>query len=336
MANDPSNRLKLVNRLQLAREIARMVRANLPLERALSHLANNSHGAISKSIEAVNQRLQAGQSLADSLAQGTDQPTRMLAASIELGESSGALDQALERWASYHLTKQRLLRSLSSALVYPLLLVTIALTSILYSVWKLLPQYEQAFTQLAEVRPQWLGGLEFVDRYFGFIALAITTCVLLILWRCLGNRQGRDRFGLPRNGALRYLFVSHCAHMSALAVRSGQPVHAWLGSVLQSVGLISEEQPDRQLASCSQLIGNETSGVLLGLQAGQLSAADSESLLTTIATNAALQAELECERLVHRLPMVTSIVVGSAAVVTYLGLIYLPWLALFYHIARPA
>lgn len=338
MANDSTGSLKLVDRLQLAREIAKLVRARLPLEKALSHLAANSHSTLSQSIEAVNQRLQSGQSLAESFAQGTDPPTRMLAASIQLGESSNALDQALDYWASYHVTQQRLLRSLSSALVYPLLLVLVALTSILYSAWKLLPQYQQAFTQLAEVRPQWLGALDFIERYFGLIALAVIAGVLLVLWRSLGNRHGLDRLGLPRNSALRYSFYSQFAYMSALAVRSGQPVHAWLSSVMQSMGLTLNDNPDELLNSpeCSQLVGQETSGVLIGLQTGQLSAADSESLLQTIGANAAVQAELECERLVHRLPMITSIVVGASAVATYLGLIYLPWIALFYCIARQA
>ena len=88
--------------------------------------------------------------------------------------------------------------------------------------------------------------------------------------------------------------------------------------------------------SCSHLLGKETCGVLIGLQAGQLPAAESESLLLAIADNGTVQAELQCERLVHRLPILTSIIVGAAAVATYLGLIYLPWLALFYHIARQA
>ena len=248
MVHDQSRSLNLVDRLRLAQEIARLVRARLPLEKALSHLAANSQGSFSDSIAAINQKLQAGHPLADSLAQGDDAPTSMLRASVRLGETSGALDQALDQWATYHLTRQRLLRSLASALLYPLMLVVVALISILFSAWKLLPQYQQAFTQLAEVHPQWLSILQFVEQNFGFVASALTLSVLIVLWRSLGNRQGLDRLGVPRNEALKFLHYSQLAKMSLLGVRTGQPVQEWLGYAMQSVGLRFDQHAADPLA----------------------------------------------------------------------------------------
>ncbi len=129
-------------------------------------------------------------SLSASLAQGDDAATRMLAACIELGEKSGRLDRALDIWADYYFTRQQYLRRVTSAVVYPLLLVIVALASILYSAWRLIPQYKQAFNQLAESQPAWLRALEFVELNFAWFAIVIVATTFTVLWRCLANRHG--------------------------------------------------------------------------------------------------------------------------------------------------
>lgn len=329
-------RLTLDHRLRLVREIAKLVKARMPLETALSNLAGQSSGSFSQTVETVHQRLRMGQSLSDSLARGSDPSTYMLAASIELGELSGALDQSLDHWADYYLTRRRYTRRLSSAILYPLLLVWIALASILYSVWRLMPQYRQAFAQLADTQPAWLGVLDFVNQYFVWLASTLVIVVGFVLWKCFGNRQAVDRWSIPRSEALRNLFYSRTAQMSAWAIQSGRPVQDWIGLVLNSVGTKRDGLAESVVADdqwCHRL-GRETCGVLVGLAAGQLNLEDSRSLLGTIADNLKMHADLAIERQVHRWPMLTSVIVGAVAAAAYLGLIYLPWLALYYHIAK--
>ncbi len=137
---------------------------------------------------------------------------------------------------------------------------------------------------------------------------------------------------------MHYLLNSQIARMCELGVKSGQAVSDWLGLVLLSVGLKLEAPLDRCLVDerWSRRLGRETCGVLIGLNAGQINATDSQSLLQTIGDNSATQADLAIERQVHRLPMITSLVVGVVAVATYLCLIYFPWLALYYHISQNA
>lgn len=335
MPNDQLDGLTLANRLQLAQEIAKLVRTRLPLTKALQHLSGQTSGSFSQAIDAVDRRLQAGHSLSGSLAHSADAPTRMLAASIELGERSGALDQALELWADYFLTQQQFHRRLTSAIVYPLLLVLVALVSILYSAWSLIPQYKQAFAQLAETQPAWLQALDFLDQHFAWFAVGLVCIVLFVLWRSFGRRQGRDRLGIPRSEAMEYLYYSQAARMCALGVMSGQAVSNWVGLVLQSMALQPDATAENPVANnlWSRRLGKETNSVLVGLIAGHINSVDCQSLLQTIAGNSATQADLAMERQVQRWPVVTSFVVAIVAVATYLCLIYLPWLALYYHIA---
>lgn len=329
-------RLTLEHRLRLAQAIAGLVRAKLPLAQALNQLSGQTTGSFAQSIEAVNQRLQEGHSLSSSLAPGADSSARMLLASIELGERSGKLDQSLDRWAEYYLVRQRTTRRFRSALFYPFMLIGVALASILFSAWKLLPQYRQAFSRLAETQPAWLHVLDAIHEYFVPIAVLIIVTVAFLIWQLLSNQRRVDEWLVPRGRAARSQFYSRIAQMSVLGVQSGKPVHDWIGLVMQSVGLKQDDPIVDMEANdtWSHRLGRETCSVLVGLDAGQLSAGEGVSLLQTIAENLATQAEVEVDRQVQRLPMLTSLVVGVTAFSAYLGLIYLPWLALYCQISQ--
>ncbi len=327
--------MALADRLRLAREIAKLVKARLPLEKALGILAQQATGSYAQAVEIVQRKLEQGQSLVDALAPGSDPSARMLAATLQLGELSGSIDQSLDHWATYNLTLQRQTRRIASAIVYPVLLALIALVSILYSAWKLLPQYQTAFAELAPSRSDWHYLIELSNRYYGFVATAIALSTLALMWRCFAVRPTRDADGVPRGQATHYLYHSHVARLCALGVQSGQPLTNWLAIASQAVGLTRPELPTPEAADTwSHQLGKETSAVLLGLHAGHLNPGDAQALLNSIADNSAIQAEVEVERQVHRIPVITSVVVGTISIATYVGLIYLPWIALYYHIAK--
>ncbi len=326
--------LTLANRLQLAQAIARLVRAHLPLDKALVSLADQADSTFADSIQVVSQKLERGHSLVNSLAPGTDNVSRGLAASIELGQQSGSLDQALEQWVAYHLTMQRHRRRLVSAMVYPVLLVGVALIAILFSAWQLLPQYREAFFQLSRVQPPWLSVLDFIHRHYWWLASIAVLSLFSLAWWVTKPRRGVDSSGVPRNQALKNLHYCRVAQLSALAVRSGQPISACISLILSGVGLRQPATPNFEATDqWRHCLGKETCGVLTGLEAHQINPSSAESLLQTISQNFAELSEIACERDVQWLPVFTSICVGLATVVTYVGLIYLPWVALFYEIA---
>ncbi len=345
MANEASDKvdppalnMPISQRLQLAREIARLIRARLPLEKSLAQLSQQSSGSFANSIAAVCERLQQGHTLAGSLAPSADRPTQMLAANIELGQLSGQIELSIEHWVNYYLTRQRYFRRLSSALVYPILLIITALGSILFSAYRLLPQYQDAFAQLVDKQPAWLTTLAWLRENYWLLASTTTLCVIVVLWLSIRRRWGLSASGLPKNAALQGLIHSQVASLSRIGLASGQPIQTWLPWVARSVGLFQPlptnlvEAP----AEWSHNLGRETFSVLLGLQTNQMSASDADALLATIATHAESQAEAFNEREVQQLPMLASAGVGAVAVITYLGLIYLPWVALFYCVASEA
>jgi hypothetical protein len=332
--------LSLSQQLELSREVARLVRAQLPIEEALSQLAREDSSSRGRAAGEVGQQLSAGQSLAEALASGKTRPARMLSAAIDIGEASGRLDKALESWTSLYTNVHRMRQRLLVASVYPMLLMLMAILSLTVTAWFLIPHYENAFLILARKPPIWLGALVWVNRHLWVVVttLIIVFCLPLFIWWT--RRRGIDSFGAYRDGASRSYVHAHVAQLALIALHSGQAVTGLLPALERSAGrmLPSDEKQDLQGKPAGiervneKLLGSETLAILASLHAGVLTPEKSISLLESIAIQTKRQADERAARQTRRLPILVSLVVGSATVFTYVALIYGPWIVLFYEI----
>ena len=118
--------------LDFTQQLATLVEAGLPLERALVVLGEVAASRrLRQIVQDVTQSVRAGSTLADALARHQPRPfSRLYVNTVRAGERGGVLEIALRRLAE-HLERRRELReAVVSALIYPALLIVVGTAAV--------------------------------------------------------------------------------------------------------------------------------------------------------------------------------------------------------------
>lgn len=135
------------------RELAALLQAGLPLDRALSMLAGlGDSAALKKPLEGVLARVRDGSGLADAFAADPAFP-KLYVGMVRAGELGGSLDQALRRLADHCARSQAVRDAILSALIYPAILVCTAGLSMLFILLFVLPEFETMFRNAGRQLP---------------------------------------------------------------------------------------------------------------------------------------------------------------------------------------
>lgn len=186
--------------LTLTTELATMLEAGLPLDRALRLVAGMApHPATAEMLESLLAAVKAGKGFSQALVPHQALFGEFYLNVVRAGEASGHLAEALQQVAS-HLERTRQLRdSLKSALTYPAILLFVAALSILLMLGFVVPQFETLFDDLGEGLPWSTRALvdasHLLTTHGLWLMLGIGLSVALLRqWlRTPGGRLWRDR-----------------------------------------------------------------------------------------------------------------------------------------------
>lgn len=276
------------------RQLAGLVAAGLPLERALSLLADESEvPAQGDLVAALRAEVNGGASFASSLARYPREFADIYVAVVDAGEHSGQLGLVLERLAD-ELEEQHTLRAkLMGAALYPAIVSIVALAIVLFLLTYVVPQVAGVFAGAKHALPlitRVMLAISSAVRDYGWLA-AVALFFIAVGGRWAWTRDTfREKFDavwlkLPLVGRLARgynaaRFASTLALLSAAGVpilkalqTAGQTLsnRALRADALQAVGLVREGAP---LASA--LARNQRFPALLamfarlGEQTGQL------------------------------------------------------------------
>lgn len=138
----------------ITRQWATLVRAGLPIDEALSALAEQSGDARARRmLVAVRARLMEGRTLADSLAEFPESFPELYRSAVAAGEQSGKLDHVLERLAGFLEERRELGQRLLAALIYPALLSLVAIAIVTGLLGYVVPQVVGVFEHLNQQLP---------------------------------------------------------------------------------------------------------------------------------------------------------------------------------------
>jgi general secretion pathway protein F len=138
------------------RQLAGLVGAGLPLERALSTLAQEAETPRQRDlVTALREEVNAGAPFAKALAQHPREFSAIYLAVIAAGEQSGHLDQVLENLAEDLQSQQTLRNKLLAATLYPAIVSMVALLIVFFLLTYVVPQVAQVFNSNQQALP-WL------------------------------------------------------------------------------------------------------------------------------------------------------------------------------------
>jgi general secretion pathway protein F len=140
--------------LAVTRELATLLRAGLPLDRALEILIGLSPTpAVATLLQGVRDDVRGGKALSQALDARREVFSRFYINIVRAGEAGGALGVVLQRLADTMERNKELRESVKSALIYPTILIGVAVVSVaLLLVW-VVPQFETTFAQAGRALP---------------------------------------------------------------------------------------------------------------------------------------------------------------------------------------
>lgn len=180
------------------RQIAGLVAAGLPLERALSSLAEESEDERQRTLAAaLRAEVNAGASFAAALARHPRAFPEVYRAVVAAGEQSGQLGGVLERLADDLEQRQALRAKLLGAALYPAIVTLVALAIVVFLVTYVVPQVAGVFAGTKRALPfltTLMLGLSAAVRQYGWIALGVLFLIAIGGRLALGNPVFREKF----------------------------------------------------------------------------------------------------------------------------------------------
>lgn len=276
------------------RQLAGLVASGLPLERALTALADESEDERARELVShLRSEVNAGSSLARALATAPREFDEVYRAVVAAGEQSGALGAVLERLADDLEERQALRARLLGAMLYPAIVSLVALVIVTFLVTYVVPQVATVFSSSKRALPlltvMMLAISGFV-RQWGLLLLMLLAAgvgMLLLARRGEAFRERSDAFvlRLPLVGRLaRGYNAARFGGTLAMLAGAGVPIlkalqaasetlsnRAMRADALEALALVREGAPlASALAGKKRFPGLLAMFARLGEQTGQL------------------------------------------------------------------
>lgn len=138
----------------MTRELATLLRAGLPLDRALEIVINlATREEVAAILAAVRQDVRGGASLHAALEAQKGVFSRFYLNMVRAGEAGGALGVVMDRLSDFMERARELRETVKSALVYPTILVLVAVISVMVLLIFVVPQFTQMFEESGKALP---------------------------------------------------------------------------------------------------------------------------------------------------------------------------------------
>ena len=192
-------------------QLTRLLNASLPLDRALEILTTLLEDKRTRRIvHKLLERVRDGSSLAEAMAQEEGAFPSVCVSMVRAGEEGGALRPVLARVAEFLVRSEAIRQKVISALIYPAILMLVAIGSIVLILAFVLPQFEAMFQDAGSKLPTatWLvmtaSQMLREDWWILLLAIAILAAAAQFLMRRPGVGALRDRvlLHLPLLGGL--------------------------------------------------------------------------------------------------------------------------------------
>ena len=230
------------------RQFATMINAGLPLVQCLDILSKQTEKPFFRQIIAQTMReVEAGTTLAEALAKKENQKVfdELFVNMVEAGEAGGILDDILQRLATFIEKAEALKRKIQGAMVYPAVVMTVAVLATAFMLIFIIPTFARMFTGFGAELPlptKIVMGLSSFLRSFWWVIIGTLVGLVFVLKRYYDTERGRmqiDRFLLkiPVLGdVLRKGAVARFTRTLGTLISSGVPILTGLEITARTAG----------------------------------------------------------------------------------------------------
>jgi len=168
----------------LTQELASLLEAGLTLDRALQILLDlTDEPQMQQLLSSLQDRIRSGATFSTALEEQRGLFSKLYVNMVRAGEAGGALQAVMARLADYLERSADLRESIKSALVYPIILVTIAGASVTLLLTFVVPRFAQMFQDMGQQLPLptriVMGAGDFLSGYWwAMLAVAL----LVVAW----------------------------------------------------------------------------------------------------------------------------------------------------------
>jgi type IV pilus assembly protein PilC len=220
--------------MHFSRQLAAFVRAGVPIIDAVTVIAEEaSNERFQKVLNEVADALRGGETFTDAMAAHADVFPRYYIDILNSAEHTGSLDAVLEQLAGYIERDLEARRSITSALIYPSIVMAMAVVTVAVLTGFVLPRFKEFFASFDAKLPlptRILIALgNFVGNYWWAILLtiAMVATVLVAGLRTEGGKQKRDKLLLKVaviGGVVRYAILERFCRILGAMVKAGVPL----------------------------------------------------------------------------------------------------------------
>ena len=260
----------------LTRELATLLEAGMTLDRSLQILvALTGEEHLVKVLSDLQNRVRGGATFSSALEMQDGQFPRLYVNMVRAGEAGGALDQVLDRLADYLERLAELRQTVTSALIYPSILLVVAGLSVIMLLVFVVPQFTVLFEDMGEALPlptKIVVGAGDLFRNYWWAMLVGLASIAVALERWLQDPAVRERvdhqiLDVPLIGDLVWkMETARLCHTLATLLKNGLPL-------LSALTLAKEVVSNRKLSGLLNEAGDDLkhgrglAGPLVRLQA---------------------------------------------------------------------
>ena len=227
--------IKPRDKVIFSRQFATMINAGLALLRALYILEEQtSNPRFRKIISRVRMDVEAGMPLSDAVEKHPVAFDRLYVSMVRAGEIGGVLDQTLDRLATQLEKDDSLRRSVKSAMVYPLLILSFAILVMFALILFVIPVFGAMYDDLGGQLPlltRIMMGISNMMRSFWFILFPAIFLAIYGIRRLKKSRRGTEvwdrvklRLPMKLGDIIQKIAVSRFSRTLATLVSSGVPI----------------------------------------------------------------------------------------------------------------
>jgi MSHA biogenesis protein MshG len=337
-----TSKVRLVDLIQFSRQMHSMLRAGVPIFRAVTGLATTTgNRALAQTLNEVATGLESGHTLSDTLGRHPGVFSVFYVSLVRVGETSGKLSEIFHQLAIYLERDKNTRGKIKSALRYPtFVLSAIAIALAVISIW-VIPAFSKLFGSFGAELPLptrvLMAVSDFMLAYWPGLLLFLA--LLMVGARLYtGSEDGRYRWDkfklrLPLVGSVIYqASLARFSHLFAMAMNSGVPLITALTVIAKALnnsyleerilGMRGGIEHGKALSLTAANSGIFDPLVLQMLTVGEDSGTISE-LLTEVADYYEREVDYTTERLSAAIEPILTVVIGGLVLVMAMG-IFLP------------